>query len=103
MLDGSHHREVAGEEHVRHDGIPAEVEVVWMMFDHGVYLSQGTDSVCVRKQEGSRLSPSLVGAAELSTTQEASTPLEGLMGKEEGEEEKHGGAALAGRQGSASV
>ena len=103
MLDGSHHRELAGEEHVHHNGVLAEFEVVWMMFDHRVYLSLGTDSVRVRKQEGSHIVPDIVGAAELSTTQEASTPLEGLMGKEEGEEKKHGGAALAGRKGSASV
>ena len=94
---------MAGREHVRRNGVLAEVELVWMMFDHGNCLSQGTDSVRVMEEEGSHLSPSVVGAAELSTTQEASIPLAGLMGKGVGEDEKHRGAALAGRQGSAFV
>ena len=81
MLDGSHHREVAGEEHVRRNGVLAEVELVWMMFDHGIYLSQGTDSVRVRKQEGSHLSPSVVGVADLLTSQEACIPQARLMGR----------------------
>ena len=103
MLDVFCHREVAGREHVRHDGVLAKAELVWMKLNHGNCLSQNTDSVRVMEGEGYHLLPSVVGVADLLTSQEASIPQAGLMGKGVGEDEKHRGAALAGRQGSAFV
>ena len=77
--------------------------LVWMKLNHGNCLSQNTDSVRVMEGEGSHLSPSVVGVADLLTSQEASIPQVGLMGRGAGESEAQGWAALVGMQGSAFV
>ena len=72
MLDGFCHREVAEREHVRHDGVLVKAGLVWMKLNHGNCLSQNTDSVRVMEGGDYHLLPSVVGVADLLTSQEAS-------------------------------